>query len=312
MVWELILTEVFFIGLFAGAIRLATPLLIAALGEIYAERSGVLNLGLEGIMEAGAIIGFLTTFITGSPWLGIFAAMVFGIFLGFIKAVMSVSLGTNQVINGLLITTLGTGIGLFVYRGYFGATAPTIPIFEAINFPVLSDIPFIGPIFFSHNILVYLGLILAAVLGIILYRTTIGLKIKAVGENPKAADTLGINIFRVRYLCVMISGAMAGIAGAFITVGYLGIYGENLIAGRGFIAVVIAIFSRWSPYRCIGASLIFGAADALTIRLRATGIGIPYHLLLMVPYVLVVVLITITFRRAKPPAAITKPYKRGE
>jgi len=310
MVWDVILTQVFFIGVFAGAIRLATPLLIAALGEIYAERSGVLNLGIEGIMAAGAITGFLVTFLTGSPWLGVFAAMVMGIFLGFIKAVMSVSLGTNQVINGLLITTLGEGIGLFVYRGYFGATAPTIPIFETINFPVLSDIPFIGPILFSHNILVYLGLILAVVLGIIAYRTTLGLKIKAVGENPRAADTLGINVFRIRYLCVIISGAMAGIAGAFITVGYLGIYGENLIAGRGFIAVVIAIFSLWSPYRCIGASLIFGAADSLIIRLRSVGVGIPYHLLLMVPYVLVVIIITITFKRAKPPASITKPYKR--
>lgn len=305
-----ILTEVFLIGIFVASFPLAVPILFAAIGEIYSERSGVLNLGLEGIMEAAAFIAFWVCYATGSPWLGVLAAIFVGCLIALIHSFLCVKIGVNQIISGIIIVTLGSGIAFFGYKAIFGLFAPTVQTFGSISIPGLSQIPVLGPILFQHNILVYLSLFLAIIFGVILYKTTLGLKIRAVGENPKACDVLGTNVNRLRHSCVIFSGAMAGLGGAFLTVGYLGIYGEGMMAGRGWMAIIVTIFSRWSPYRAILGSLLFGFAFSLSIRLIGAGIGVPYHLLMAMPYIVAIIAVSFLFKGAKWPSALLIPYRR--
>ena len=304
-------TEAFITATTASAFILSTPILFAAIGEIYAERSGVTNLGLEGIMEAAAFIAFLACYSTGSPWLGILAALFMGILLALTHSFLCVKIGVNQVISGLLIVTLGTGIAFFGYSEVFGSFTPSVNTLGRINIPGLSQIPFLGPILFQQNILVYVALFFAIIFGINLYNTTSGLKIRATGENPKASDVVGINVNLLRHLCVIFGGAMAGLGGATLTVGYLGIYGEGIVAGRGWIAIIVTIFSRWSPYRAVFGSLLFGFAFSLAIRLVGAGIGVPYHLLMAMPYVVAIIAVAILFKKAMGPSGLMIPYRRG-
>ena len=309
-----VLTVGFLISLLAGAIRLSIPILLPALGEIFTQRSGILNLGLEGIMLMGALGAFAGTFFTNSLWMGLLCALLVSILFSLIMAFLSITVKANQVIAGTALTILGTGLSAFLYRAIFGIRAlpPQIQSFQPLRFPFLTEIPVLGPILFNHNILVYLTLALVIITAVVLEKTTFGLKVRAVGENPKAADSKGINVSLVRYVSVAIGGAYAGLGGAFLSIGFMNSFLDGMVAGRGFIAVAVVIFSRWNPYRALAAALLFGGADALQMRLQAIGVPIPHQFLLALPYVLTILVLISVSKKAEFPAAYTLPYTRAE
>jgi len=297
-------------SILSASIPLATPVLFASLGEIYNERAGVLNLGIEGIMALAAFIALWVTYSTGSYLTGLFAAVLVGGLAALTHSFACVDIGINQLISGLLLFTLTDGIANFGYRRVSGLVTPTIDPLESVNIPGLSQIPIIGPFLFHHNALVYLAFLLAIVMGLVLYKTTWGLKVRGVGENPGACDAAGINVNRVRRLCVVLGGAMAGLGGASMSLGYLGIYQSGIVAGRGWIAIVVVIFSHWSPYRAILGSWMFGLGYSVASTLIGAGAGIPYYFLLMVPYILALLVILVVRKGTRPPSALTVPFKR--
>ncbi|MEA1960267.1 MAG: ABC transporter permease [Bacillota bacterium] len=303
-----------FIALLAAAIVAGTPILFAALGELMAERSGILNLGVEGMMLVGAVMGFIFTVNTGNHWYGLLAAIIGGGLMATIHAFISVSLRGNQVVSGLALTIFGTGISGFMGKSYQG-----IPIggaFKPLVVPVLGDIPVLGPILFRHDALVYISLVLAIVLWYVLYRTQWGLNARAVGENPAAADAVGISVSRVRYICTILGGMLAGMGGAYLSLAYAPTWQENMTAGRGWIAVALVIFALWNPLRGVFGSYLFGGVEALTFRMQTVGIHISSFFLSMLPYLLtifVLVLVTIRLRQeAGAPGALGVPYDREE
>jgi simple sugar transport system permease protein len=297
------------------------PILYAAVGEVYAERSGVLNLGIEGIMGLSAFVSLWTAFLTGSYALGIAAAVASGIAVGLLQSFACVKVGVNQLIVGLLVYTIGGGIADFAYLRAISFTLPIIKPLAPVEIPVLGryliSIPYLGPVLFQQNVLVYLSLFAALAMGAILYKTTWGLKVRSVGENPEAADAAGINVNLTRHLAVLVGAALAGVGGASLTLGYLGLYntGDTIVAGRGWIAIVVVIFARWSPYRAVLGSWIFGLGYAISATFIGSGAGIsvltsnPYFLL-MIPYVFALVVILIFHKGTKPPSSLTVPYKR--
>lgn len=310
--WSNIFTVGFFVSLLAGMIRLATPILMPALGQLYVQRSGILNLSVEGTMLMGAICAFATTSFTGSLWLGVLAGIVGGMIYSLLMAVLSVTLRANQVIAGIGLNILAAGLAAYIYRVIFGIRTlpPQVSTFKSIHFPLLSDIPGIGTVLFNHNILVYLAFLLVPITWFVLEKTTFGLKIKAVGENPAAADSKGISVSKIRYSTVLIGGAYAGLGGAFMVIAYLNTFTEKVIGGFGYIAVSVVIFSRFTPLRSMLGSLIFGVALALQLRLQALGIPIPSQLLLMLPYALTIITLVIAAKKAEFPSAYTLPYSR--
>lgn len=309
-----LVSEEFVIGLFAATVRIAVPFLLAALGETISQRSGVLNLGVEGMMLMGAFSSFVGAYFTGSLWLGVFLGMIIGGLMGLLMAFMSVTLRANQVITGVIINIFSWGLVAYLTRVIFRASYIAAPVsFEPINIPVLSQIPVLGPILFQHNILVYLAIIFTPLTSFVLMRTTLGLKIRAVGENPQAADTLGVNVYAIRYLCVIFGGVMAGLGGTFLSLAYQNVFAEYMIGGRGWIAVALVIFGTWNPYKVFGGALLFGSINAFQLRLQAVGVKIPYEYLLMLPYILTIIaLILIVRRKVGAPASLAVPYKRGE
>ncbi len=316
MAFESITSAAFIIGLFAGTIRIATPILFASLGEVFAERSGVLNLGLEGIMLVGSSVGFAAAFLSGNVWLGVLVGFISGALLGLLIAFITVSLRIDQVVNGVAIWIIGMGLSSYLFVMFFGklSSYPKIEGLPSLNIPGLSQIPILGEILFQQNALVYLAFLLVPILWYVLFKTTFGLKVRAVGENPKAADTLGIGVHRIRYLCVIFGAGLAGVAGTFLSVAYLQTYTDNMVAGRGFMAIAIVILGRWNPVRVLFGALLFGGVDALQIRLQALssveGIFIPTQFLVMLPYIVTIIVLVFVSRRAAAPAALTLPYKR--
>ncbi|MEM2897641.1 MAG: ABC transporter permease [Candidatus Bathyarchaeia archaeon] len=311
---EMFFNEAFLISLTAAGIRMATPLLLAALGELIAERAGILNLSLEGIMTAGAFASYAMTFFTGNLWDGLVFAMIAGVIFGLLMAYASVTLRANQVIVGLGLWLLGLGAVHFLFRATFGVlTIPyTIPRLEPIPIPTLSQIPIIGKILFEQNLLVYMAFILVPIVYIILFKTTLGLKIRSVGENPRAADTLGINIFLLRYVCTIIGAALTGLGGAYLAL-ELGFFREYMVSGRGWITIALVIFSGWEPFKALAGSILFGLIDALQIRVQALQIPIPYQILQMLPFIATfIALIIISKKVVGKPAALSIPYRREE
>lgn len=306
--------ELFIAGLLAAALRMATPLILAALGEIIAERSGILNLGVEGMMLMGAIAGFLGTYITGNPWIGILLAILIGGLMGLLKGFFSITLSANQVLSGIGIYFAGMGLSSLIYRFTFGiGNAPVLTVgIDPISIPVLSEIPILGEFLFKQDILVYLAIFLTILITLFLSRTTLGLNIRAVGESPKTADSLGVNVYLTRYICIILAGMLAGLAGAYMTVAHLKVFWDNMTVGRGFVAIAIVYFGKWNPTRTLFGGLLFGAAYALQVRLQATAFPFPHQFLLMLPYVLVIAVLLLVARGAKGPAALTLPYRRGE
>lgn len=312
--------ELLLVSILASGIRLATPFLIASIGEIFSERSGVLNLGLEGIMLMGAFSGFTIAFVTENLWLGILFGMIVGGLFNLINCLLSVKLGTDQTVNGLVIWILGLGLSSFFFRMIFGwmitgsrPNFPTITGLKPIYIPILSDIPLVGPTLFSQNILVYLALFMVPLSAFILNRTRYGLSIRAVGENPAAADTLGIRVQRTRFLCVFFGGMLAGLAGAYVSLAQVGFFRDNMVGGRGFIVIAIVIFGNWGHYGALLGSLLFGLADSLQLHLQTVfGWWIPWQFFSMLPYIVTIVALVGILRKTRAPAALLKHFKRGE
>ncbi|UCG05201.1 MAG: ABC transporter permease [Desulfobacterales bacterium] len=309
-----ILDIAFVSGLIGATMRMATPLIFATLGEILAERSGVLNLGIEGIMLMGAMTGFLVTFSSGSIWSGVLAAAVVGMILGLLMAFLAVNLGLSQHVSGLGITLFAAGLAMFIYRLHFGSPTvpPIIQPFKQITLPVLSEIPVIGPGLFTQYSLTYIAWLLVPVMSILLYKTKLGLKIRTVGENPVVADTVGVNVALTRTLCLVIGGALMGVGGAFLTLAHQNMFLIEVIGGRGWVAIAMVIFGNWDPVKGTIGTLIFGFLDGLQLRLQGVGIAIPFHVFLMIPYLLTIVALISVSRRAAVPAALLKAYRREE
>jgi general nucleoside transport system permease protein len=307
-------TAVFAMGIVASGVRLSTPILFAALGEQIAERSGVLNLGVEGMMLMGAFTGFIGTYFTGNIFIGLLLAISGPALMAALMAFMSVSLRTNQLVAGLAIWLLGVGLTSLLYRLIFGVVtiAPKIREIPPIDIPILSHIPVLGPILFQYDSLVYLAFLLVPVSQIFIFKTNLGLKIRTVGENPKQADALGVNVYRIRYLAVIIGGALAGIGGSYLALVTTGNFLENITAGQGWIALAVVIFGRWKPLWIVCGALIFGMVDAFQLGLQAIGTPIPSEFLLMLPYILPIAIMAGLYKRSAAPAALAISYQRGE
>jgi len=309
-----LLDVAFISGLIGAMMRMATPIIFATLGEILAERSGVLNLGIEGIMLMGAMTGFLVTFSSGSIWAGVLAAAMVGMLLGLLMAFLAVNLGLSQHVSGLGITLFATGLAMFIYRLHFGSPTvpPTVEPFRQMTLPVLSKIPIIGPGLFTQYSLTYIAWLLIPAMSILLYKTRLGLKIRTVGENPVVADTVGVNVTLTRTLCLVFGGALMGIGGAFLTLAHQNMFLIDVIGGRGWVAIAMVIFGNWDPFKGALGALIFGFLDGLQLRLQGMGIAISFHLFLMIPYLLTIVALISVSRRAAVPAGLLKPYRREE
>ena len=308
------MTSTAIIALLAATVVAGTAILLAAAGELLTERSGILNLGVEGMMLVGAVLGFIFTVRTGNHWYGLGAAMVGGGLMAAIHAFITISLGANQVVSGLALTIFGTGVSGFLGKAYQG-----IPIqnpFHVINIPGLAKLPVLGPIFFQQDALVYISIIITILLWLLLYRSRWGLSIRAVGQNPAAADAVGISVSRVRYFCTIMGGVLAGMGGAYLSLAYAPSWQENMTSGRGWIAVALVIFAIWNPMRALLGSYLFGGVEALTFRMQTAGVNISTFYLSMLPYILtilVLVLVTIRLRsKAGAPAALSVAYHREE
>ncbi len=301
--------EIFLVGLIAATLRVATPLILGTLGELFCERSGVLNLGIEGTMFFGAFTGFAVAKLSGNLWLGLLAAVLGGILAGLLMGLFSVRLGVNQHVSGLGITLLLQAVSLFGFRFIFGEPKipPSTEPFQRIA--LFGDTPILGPIF-EQYLLTYIAILLIPLAMWVLYRTNLGLDIRAVGENPEAADAAGINVYRTRYLALAIGGGLMAAGGAFLSIAQLGAFTFGIIAGRGWVCIALIIFANWMPWRVLWGALLFGGIFALQLRLQTTGINLPYEFFLALPYVATIVALAIAGRNVTGPAAVLKPYKR--
>jgi ABC-type uncharacterized transport system permease subunit len=294
------------------SLRLMVPIAYAAMGGVLCERSGVYNIGLEGMILAGAFGGALGTFLTGSPLGGVFVGILLGMLGAIVLGVLSVRFAVNQIVTGIAINLVIVGLTAFLARLIFGldATTNTLPGFSAIEIPLLADIPMIGPVFFNHDPLIYLLYVISPALFWLLYRSEFGLQIRATGENPAAADTAGVSVFAVRLICVTLSGALAGIGGAYIVVSQVFVFTEHMSAGKGFIALAAIILGRWDPIGSVMASWFFGFCEALQLRLQFANPEVPYQVFTALPYVASILALIGVYGRFKPPAAVGIPYRR--
>jgi len=297
------------ITLLAATLRVATPLLFAALGETLVERAGVLNLGIEGTMFLGAMAGFVAAYFSHSVWLGVVAACVAGALAGLLMALLAVYLGVNQHVAGIGITLLLTGLALYLFRIIFGEqqVPPKVEPFPQWNLAGL-----LGPVapLFEQYTLTYLALLLVPALWWALNRTHFGLRVRAVGENPEAADVAGVNVFQIRLLALAIGGALMGLGGAFLSLAQLGAFTFGIISGRGWVAIALVIFGNWSPVKVLWGALIFGGFQALQLRLQAAGFQLPYQALLALPYLVTIAALALAGRNVSAPSALLKPYHR--
>lgn len=296
----------------ASDIRTAMPILIAALGLVFSERAGIVNIGTEGFMLIGALFGVLGSYWTGSVLIGSLLAMVVTMIFSWIFAFFTITVKADQTVVGTAVNIFASGLTITLNRVIFGVTTsvPVIDVYDQIPIPLLSKIPVIGNALFNQSIPVYLTLIAVPVAWFVLQKTNIGLKIRAVGEHPKACDTVGINVKRVRYQAVVFSGLMSGFAGAFVSMGQLSFFTEGMVSGRGFMALAAVVFGNYTPGGALIAALLFGAGNALSYRLQAANTGIPYQFLTMLPYLITVVAICMMIRKSNKPAASAVPYTK--
>jgi len=302
-------TTLFIVGFIAATLRVASPLIFATLGELFSERAGVLNLGIEGTMFLGAFVGFAVAAKTGSLWLGLLAAVVAGVISGWLMSLLSVRLGVNQHVSGLGITLLWTGFSLFGFRLIFGESKvqPSIDTFPQLS--IFSGNEVLGPIF-SQYLLTYIAILLIPLTWWVINRTRFGLKIRAVGENPEAADAAGLNVYSIRTVSLMIGGGLMAVGGAFLSLAQLGSFTFGIISGRGWVCIALIIFANWQAVNVLWGALIFGGVQALQLRLQTLGLKLPYELFLSLPYLVTIVALTIAGRNASAPSALLKPYRR--
>ncbi|MEJ5240484.1 MAG: ABC transporter permease [Anaerolineales bacterium] len=297
------------IGILTSGVRLATPYLYAALGEMLGQRSGVLNLGVEGQMLMGAFAAFYVTYVTGNLGWGVLAALLVGAIMGLAMAFVTVHLQAQQGISGIGFYLFGLGLSDLLFQKLIG-TVRTVSGFPKIVLPVLGQIPFLGEIFFQHNLLVYLAYLLVPLAWFLLYKTTLGLKIRAVGENPQAADSLGVSVARVRYFTIILGGVLSALGGASLSVGLLNVFQQNMTSGMGFIAVALVYFGAWRPLGVLLGAWIFSMINALQLWMQILGVPIPSDIAIMLPYVMTILVLVFAASRTRAPAALTKPFTR--
>ena len=303
--------DVINVGLFAAALRMATPIVYAALGGIFSEWVGVINIGLEGMMLTSAFTAVTVTHYTGNPWLGVAGAVAVGGLMGFLHAVLTVRFSGNQIVSGTGINVFAMGFTAYMCQVIYGSrgASESVPGLRPLAVPVLVDLPVLGPVLGAHTPLVYVMLAVVVSSYVVLFRTPLGLRIRAVGEHPTAAETAGVDVYRVKFLCVTVSGMLAGLGGAFMSLGHLNLFTYGMTGGRGFIAMAAMIFGKWMPFGSFWAGLLFGLADALQMRLQALGL-LPPQIILTIPYLLTVAVLAGVVGRARPPSDY-RPYERG-
>ena len=324
------LEDIFTASVFASAIRLATPYIFAALGETFAQRSGVLNLGVDGIMLMGAFSGFYAVFraqeagVMSEPvalLLGVAVALIVGGLMGLAMAFVSVTLQAKQGISGIGVYLFGFGLSELLFQQWVG-TPKSVTGFPRLDFSLFTDIPIVGPIFapehpigevfFHHNLLVYVAFALVPICAFVLNRTTFGLMIRAVGQNPEAADAMGVSVARVRYATTTIGGVLAGLAGASLSIALIKLFQQNLTAGQGFIAVALVYFGGWRPWAVAAGAMLFSFVNALQLQIKVIGADIPSEFAVMAPYIITIIALVFATKRHEQPTALTKPYERGE
>lgn len=299
-------------ALYATAVRLALPILFCALGEVYAERAGLVNVGLEGMMLCGAFAGVIGSHYSGSPWIGALVGMIAAIGVAAIQAGVSINLSGDQIVVGIALNLAVLGITSFLARAIWeGGDVPKVDGFSDFAMPLLSDIPVLGPILFKQGALIYVALVVAVASWWILTRTSWGLRLRSCGEDPRAADSLGISVFAYRWKSMIICGALAGLGGVFLSLGQLFTFSDNMSGGRGYIALAVVIIARWSPLRALWAALIFGICEALALRVQVTDIDVPAELMLALPYVVTLIVYAGVIGKSRPPKALGREYSRG-
>ncbi|MDX9955239.1 MAG: ABC transporter permease [Anaerolineae bacterium] len=308
MISELFTAQVL-LGILTSGIRLATPYLYAGIGETFGQRSGVLNLGVEGQMLVGAFAAFYVARITGNLGLGLLAALFVGALMGLAMAFVSITLRAKQGISGIGFFLFGLGLSDLLFQTLLGSVQ-TVSGFRPLAIPLLSKIPVLGEVFFNQNLLVYGAYLLVPLAAFVMDKTTFGLKIRAVGENPEAADSLGVNVSLVRYITVTIGGMLSGLAGASLSIALLNVFQQNLTSGLGFIAVALVYFGGWRPWGVLAGALLFSMVNALQLWVQVLGLPIPSEFAVMMPYVLTIVALVVAVQRVRPPTALTKPFIR--
>jgi simple sugar transport system permease protein len=300
----------------AAAIRIASPLIFATMGELICERAGVLNLGIEGIMVAGAFAGWIAVWAGLPLWGGVSVAFLVGVGLGGIHSILSVPFGLSQHVVGIGLTLLATSATFYTYRVMLPevSTPPKIDAFQPFPIPVLSDIPFFGPALFQQTALTYLAFILVGVVSFTLYRTPLGLAVRAAGESPAAVAAQGLSVTAIRMGAVMVGSGCMAVGGAFLTMSAFDSFFFDMVNGRGWICIALVVFGAWRPGKALFGAILFAAFDALQIRLQQTGIGavVPYQVFLMMPYILSIIALVVMSRRAEVPAALMVPFNKGE
>jgi ABC-type uncharacterized transport system permease subunit len=309
-----VLDQIVQIGFLAAILRIATPLALATLGEMFSERAGVLNLGIEGIMTFGAMIGWLSVYHGTDLWTGLLIAALAGGVFGLLHSVLTVTLGLSQHVSGLGMTLFASSFSYYVFRLIVpvAGTPPTVTPFQPIAIPGLSTVPFVGPAFFSETPPTYLAIMIALVIAYIVFRTPIGLAIRMTGENPHAAEAQGIDPIRVRYGAVIVGSALMGMGGAFLTLSAFNSFFPTMVQGRGWICIALVVFASWRPGRALFGALLFAFFDAFQLRLQTAVQGVPYQTFLMTPYILSIIALAIMSRRARVPQALMQPYRLGE
>jgi len=296
--------------LVALTLAAGTPLVLAGVGELVTERSGVLNLGVEGMMLVGAVAAFIVAATTGAPWLGVSAGMLAGAALSLVFAVLTLTLMANQVAAGLALSLFGVGLSAFVGLGYVSVVIDGI---KPLAISGVSDLPFFGKLLFAHSPFVYISLVLVAAAQWFLFRTRAGLILRAVGESPESAHAIGYSVVAIRYAAVAFGGACAGLAGAYLAVAYTPLWTEGMTAGRGWIALALVVFATWKPWRVLAGAYLFGAVTLAQFQAQALGVAVPSQLLSMLPYLATILVLTLISRdaasiRLNAPASLGKPY----
>lgn len=298
----------FFSDYLVASLRLSVPLAFAALGGLLSERSGVLNIGLEGMILTGAFISATAVFFSGNVWLGIIVTLIAGGLVGLLHAYLCVTLRVDQLVSGLAINLAAAGLTAFGARVMFTDNTQELPGFTTIAVPILKDIPILGSLLFNQDPLVYFLFLLVPLSTYLLFRSSLGLSLRAVGEYPRAADTSGVSVILFRYVSVILSGCLAGLGGAYLSLVHIKFFTEGISAGKGFIALAALIFGRWHPVWTVFACLLFGATEALQLRIQAFNLNIPYQLLTMLPYLVALFALIGLAGKSTPPAALGVPY----
>lgn len=309
-----IIAAILSLNTISAAIRMATPIALAAMGGAFSERSGIINIGLEGMILTGAFTGVLGSYYTGSPWLGVILAVLAGALLGYIFALFTIKFKADHVVAGVGLNILALGATTWLMQILWGSrgSSPNVTGLSEISIPVLKDIPVIRELIGTQSPLVYLMIILVICGWYLMFKTPLGLRIRMTGEHPEAADTLGINIKGVQYFSVILSGAFSSLGGVYLSLGHLNWFSNNMSAGRGYMALAANIFGQWNPLGGLAASFLFSFSDAIQMRLQGLNLNLANELIQMIPYLLTVIVLAGTVLRSRPPAALGKHYEPGE